>query len=63
MQAGKLVSRPMREMLWTDFKGGDHGYGFQVDQGPAGKVVGHSGGFTGSTPSSTSSSTPATSSP
>jgi len=43
----KLVSRPTREMMWTDFKGGRYGYGFQVVQGPAGKVVGHSGGFPG----------------
>jgi len=37
----------MRETMWTDFKGADYGYGFQVSQGPGGKVVGHSGGFPG----------------
>jgi hypothetical protein len=37
----------MRETLWTDFKGENYGYGFTVAQGPAGKVVGHSGGFDG----------------
>ena len=37
----------MRETLWTDYKGADYGYGFQVDSGPSGKVVGHSGGFMG----------------
>jgi CubicO group peptidase (beta-lactamase class C family) len=45
--SGKLVSESMRETLWTDFKGENYGYGFTVAQGPAGKVVGHSGGFDG----------------
>jgi CubicO group peptidase (beta-lactamase class C family) len=45
--AGKLVSRPALETLWTDYKGGGYGYGFTVVEGPAGKVVGHSGGFPG----------------
>jgi CubicO group peptidase (beta-lactamase class C family) len=45
--AGKLVSKPMLETLWTDFKGANYGYGFAVAQGPGGKVVGHSGGFPG----------------
>jgi hypothetical protein len=37
----------MRELMWTDFKGADYGYGFGVSQGPGGKIVGHSGGFSG----------------
>jgi CubicO group peptidase (beta-lactamase class C family) len=45
--AGKLVSKDMLQTLWTDYKGGDYGYGFTVAQGPGGKVVGHSGGFPG----------------
>ena len=45
--AGKLVSKPMLDTMWTDFKGANYGYGFQVTQGPAGKIVGHSGGFPG----------------
>lgn len=45
--AGRLVSKDMLKTLWTDYKGGNYGYGFEVDQGPAGKVVGHSGGFPG----------------
>jgi len=45
--AGKLVSPKTRELMWTDFKGASYGYGFQVVQGPGGKVVGHSGGFPG----------------
>lgn len=45
--SGKLVSPKMRELMWTDFKGADYGYGFGVSQGPGGKIVGHSGGFSG----------------
>ncbi|MGA2532546.1 MAG: serine hydrolase domain-containing protein [Candidatus Aminicenantales bacterium] len=45
--AGKLVSKDMLQTLWTDYKGGEYGYGFTVALGPGGKVVGHSGGFSG----------------
>jgi len=45
--AGQLVSKPMLETLWTDFKRANYGYGFVVVQSPAGKAVGHSGGFDG----------------
>jgi CubicO group peptidase (beta-lactamase class C family) len=45
--AGKLVTKPMRETLWTDFKGANYGYGFTVVQSPGGKAVGHAGGFPG----------------
>jgi CubicO group peptidase (beta-lactamase class C family) len=45
--AGKLVSKDMLQTLWTDYKGWDYGYGFTVAQGPGGKVIGHSGGFSG----------------
>jgi len=45
--SGKLVSKPVRETMWTDFKGANYGYGFQVVQSPMGKAVGHSGGFPG----------------
>jgi len=44
---GKLVSKPMLETLWTDFKGANYGYGFTVVQSPGGKAVGHAGGFPG----------------
>ncbi len=44
---GKFVSKAMLGTMWTDFKGADYGYGFTVASGPAGKVVGHSGGFPG----------------
>jgi CubicO group peptidase (beta-lactamase class C family) len=45
--SGRLVSKAMREMMWTDFKGANYGYGFTVAQSPMGKAVGHSGGFPG----------------
>ena len=45
--SGKLVSPKMRELMWTDFKGANYGYGFVVVQSPGGKAVGHSGGFSG----------------
>jgi CubicO group peptidase (beta-lactamase class C family) len=45
--SGKLVSKEMLQTLWTDYKGGDYGYGFSVTQSPGGKVVGHGGGFPG----------------
>lgn len=47
MLAGRLVSKDMLQTLWTDYKGENYGYGFGVNQGPGGKVVGHSGGFAG----------------
>jgi CubicO group peptidase (beta-lactamase class C family) len=45
--SGTLVPKGRLETMWTDFKGSNYGYGFAVVQGPAGKVVGHSGGFPG----------------
>jgi CubicO group peptidase (beta-lactamase class C family) len=45
--ADKFVSRKTRDLMWTDFKGANYGYGFTVVQSPGGKAVGHSGGFPG----------------
>jgi CubicO group peptidase (beta-lactamase class C family) len=45
--AGTLVSEESRTLLWTDHAGAGYGYGFGIEQGPNGKVVGHSGGFAG----------------
>jgi CubicO group peptidase (beta-lactamase class C family) len=45
--SGKFVSKSLLQTMWTDYKGGNYGYGFQVSQGPSGKIVGHSGGFPG----------------
>jgi len=45
--SGRLVSPRTRELMWTDFKGANYGYGFTVAQGPGGRTVGHSGGFPG----------------
>jgi CubicO group peptidase (beta-lactamase class C family) len=47
MLSGKLVSAKTRELMWTDAKGANYGYGFTVVQSPGGKAVGHSGGFDG----------------
>ena len=47
MLGGTLVSQATRQVLWSDYKGGQYGYGFEVKSSPAGKVVGHSGGFPG----------------
>jgi CubicO group peptidase (beta-lactamase class C family) len=51
LQTGKLVSKESLEKLWTiSFDRGSpyaYGYGFSIRTGPAGKVVGHGGGFLG----------------
>jgi CubicO group peptidase (beta-lactamase class C family) len=47
IQRGKLVSSESLEMMWQDQSGEGYGYGFGIDEGPAGKIVGHSGGFDG----------------
>ncbi len=45
--SGKYVSKDSLKAMWTDQLGADYGYGFGVSEGPAGKVVGHAGGFDG----------------
>jgi hypothetical protein len=49
MLGGKLVSPASREKMWQDQSGKDrgYGYGFGVEEGPLGKIVGHGGGFAG----------------
>ena len=47
VMAEKYVSRKSLEEMWTDKAGSAYGYGFTIDDGPQGKVVGHSGGFSG----------------
>lgn len=47
LKAGKLVTRESLKKLWTDYLGANYGYGFSVVEGPSGKIVGHSGGFSG----------------
>lgn len=47
IQSGKLVSKESLNKLWTDHAGENYGYGFRISEGPYGKVVGHSGGFSG----------------
>ncbi len=46
LQSGKLVSKESLEKMWTAHTS-RYGYGFSVEEGPAGKVVGHGGGFPG----------------
>ncbi|MFC2156451.1 serine hydrolase domain-containing protein [Acidobacteriota bacterium] len=43
----KYVSRKSLEKMWTDQAQSNYGYGFGIDEGPQGKIVGHSGGFSG----------------
>jgi CubicO group peptidase (beta-lactamase class C family) len=45
--SGELVSKESLQLLWTDHSGSNYGYGFGIQDGQNGKVVGHSGGFSG----------------
>jgi CubicO group peptidase (beta-lactamase class C family) len=45
--SGALVSEESRALLWTDHFGEGYGYGFGIEEGTNGKVVGHGGGFPG----------------
>jgi CubicO group peptidase (beta-lactamase class C family) len=50
LRSGKLVPASWRDELWKarpDAASPDYGYGFAVEQGPLGRVVGHGGGFPG----------------
>jgi len=44
---GKLISKSSLKKLWTNYAGASYGYGFRVDKGVNGLVVGHGGGFSG----------------
>jgi CubicO group peptidase (beta-lactamase class C family) len=44
---GKLVSQASLDLMWEAKSDADYGYGFGTWVGPKGRVVGHSGGFTG----------------
>jgi CubicO group peptidase (beta-lactamase class C family) len=44
---GRLVSQRSLDVMWTAKSDESYGYGFGTQMGPKGKVVGHSGGFTG----------------
>ena len=37
----------MLDTLWTDHSEQGYGYGFGIQTGPGGRVVGHGGGFPG----------------
>ncbi len=45
--AGKLVSQASLDLMWAAKSDTGYGYGFGTRVGPKGRVVGHSGGFTG----------------
>jgi len=45
--SGSYVSKDALKAMWTDQLKANYGYGFSVSEGPAGKVVGHGGGFDG----------------
>lgn len=47
LQQGKLVSQASLDKMWQSHSEGRYGYGFEIDQSPAGLVVGHGGGFPG----------------
>ena len=47
LQTGKLVSSASLEKIWTDHSDSSYGYGFSIEDGEAGRVVGHGGGFPG----------------
>ncbi|MGB7294022.1 MAG: serine hydrolase domain-containing protein [Candidatus Aminicenantales bacterium] len=44
---GKYASKESLKEMWRDHLGANYGYGFNVEEGAAGKVVGHGGGFDG----------------
>ena len=45
--AGKLVSQESLDKMWKIHGGTNYGYGFVIENGNNGKVVGHGGGFPG----------------
>ncbi len=45
--SGKYVSQDSLKTMWMDQLGANYGFGFSVTKGPEGRVVGHSGGFSG----------------
>jgi CubicO group peptidase (beta-lactamase class C family) len=47
LRSGKLVSQASLDKMWKDYSGARYGYGFGVEEGETGKVVGHGGGFPG----------------
>lgn len=47
LQTGKLLSAASTDKMWKDYSGARYGYGFQTEDSPAGRIVGHGGGFPG----------------
>jgi len=50
LRAGRLLSKEWLEQVWSahpEVSSPRYGYGFGIEDGPAGRVVGHNGGFVG----------------
>jgi CubicO group peptidase (beta-lactamase class C family) len=47
LQGGRLLKPASAEALWQQGMGPNYGLGFELKQGDAGRVAGHSGGFPG----------------
>jgi CubicO group peptidase (beta-lactamase class C family) len=47
MLTGRLVTQGSLDVMWAAKSDAGYGYGFGTGVGPKGKIVGHSGGFTG----------------
>ncbi len=47
IESGKLVSKATLDTMWTPQSEVGYGFGFGINNGSLGKVVGHSGGFSG----------------
>lgn len=47
LQTGGLLSPASLEKMWQSHSDASYGYGFQIDDSPAGKITGHGGGFPG----------------
>lgn len=50
LRSGKLLSKASRDQVWRaypEMASPQYGYGFGVYESPAGKIVGHTGGFPG----------------
>lgn len=47
LQDGKLLKQGTLQTMWQDHSKHNYGYGFHVRSTPAGKVIGHTGGFNG----------------
>lgn len=47
LQSGGLVSKASLDVMWKNHSEAGYGYGFELEESPAGRVAGHGGGFPG----------------